>query len=351
MRRTFFDQHDALRSAIRIAHATNRTLIVPRLRLEEPPLERASVRELAKMHATKPCTLDVNCIPLSWSELYNLDILEQDFGIQVREQVADEASYEKVYVDPGNSKQMTMTATSLIQWLFTGRYITTLADFQVRLGNRRWVQCGALSPNLFRKEMMAEEEQQVLYQALTTRILAVPDLMPALNQTAATIIETLDRSFMAVHVDSVTALSLMDSAKDQVTMELLSDIPIDHAVAATMPIQPSRLLDYVTSNTDSLLDRRQLLEICKEYRRGVDSQYPIVYLTTSAGELSPAIALNLVHSLFPCAFTKQDMLEWRIIQMSWPGMVSDAEYMAQVESLLAPLLDVVVVSHGKYRQK
>ncbi|KAI9481355.1 MAG: hypothetical protein EXX96DRAFT_480627 [Benjaminiella poitrasii] len=140
---------------------------------------------------------------------------------------------------------------------------------------------------------------------------------------------------------------------EAVVLEIFGDIPINQAVSAAMPIQPSsKLATLLNSGLPTTShDRRQLLEACVDYHRNVEERYPVYYLINDmqvAPETRPDIFGPLLQ-MFPCIFSKADMVKWGIqtdhYLMGQPGLNIDKNI--QYEPLFQPLLDILIAQKGK----
>ncbi|KAI8330925.1 hypothetical protein BD560DRAFT_494192 [Blakeslea trispora] len=141
---------------------------------------------------------------------------------------------------------------------------------------------------------------------------------------------------------------------EAVTLEIFGDIPINQAVSAAMPIQPdtplSNLLKSASFSNTNSKDRRQLLEACVDYHKHIEQRYPIYYLVSDmdvAPETRPDIFGPLLE-MFPCVFSKSDMLQWGIQNKQWsanqPNLLNDPHL--NYEALFQPFLDILIAGKG-----
>ncbi|CAO3691201.1 unnamed protein product [Rhizopus stolonifer] len=149
---------------------------------------------------------------------------------------------------------------------------------------------------------------------------------------------------------------LDDQAKkelmDALVLEIFGDIPINQAVSAAMPIKTSKLSSFLKGRKFPIKEtseRRQLLEACVDYHKHVEKRYPVYFLISDmdiAPESRPDIFGPLL-DMFPCTFSKQDMLNMGIQTENWSngqvGLLDNVDY----EKLLQPLLNILVAGKGK----
>ncbi|KAI9497091.1 hypothetical protein BDB00DRAFT_53468 [Zychaea mexicana] len=293
-----------------------------------------------------------------------------------------------------------------------------------------YVHCNALGAWMFRKALEVKDQQQILNVAMTSTMLVRPDQLFPMRAAAETIVHALGGaggfSGLTVHLNrmvpqeesdkwlyadggdqlegenstttmetrAAAARALMNrrrmNAIRDAAMELFSNMPIDQAVSAAMPVQASALRDYLdehqerlkkqgSSEEQPLLDRRRLLDMCKDYRRHVDERFPIVYMmlhdedednssnaTPTADPLlrenqeDVARILKPILDYFPCVFYRKDFYLWEMINASWaiesqlelaPKEVLDGDtlmstQMVDYERLLSPLLDLLIAGQG-----
>ncbi|KAI8367500.1 uncharacterized protein BYT42DRAFT_586500 [Radiomyces spectabilis] len=273
--------------------------------------------------------------------------------------------------------------------------------------NTRLVQFGALS-SAARYQTRNTKTQVALHRALTKRLLIVPNQMTALTLQAKQITDALGGSsgYSSLHinmaklvaldnrrnkdkteddnvqqqedaaidqqvkvessqgeesdeqaVNGTTSMRLEDMDKnarlrmmDGVVLEIFGDIPINVAVSAGLPIQPSKLQDIVSTGElpTTPKSRRELLDACTEYRRTIELRYPIYYLVNDIAE-SPETRPDVFGPLlkfFPCVFSKSDFQKWGILDMSFVKRQSELFDGANHAKLLEPILDILVGGHA-----
>ncbi|ORZ00894.1 hypothetical protein BCR43DRAFT_485994 [Syncephalastrum racemosum] len=217
-------------------------------------------------------------------------------------------------------------------------YTPTYSQFMLIQKDRHIVQCGSLSTTLYRKSLQSLAQAE-LYQALNTWLLARPNKMQQLNDAAQGIIEAMGGS------GAFMALGVGDKAKRNVrelSIELLGNMPISQAVSASLPLQSSSSLAHWLTGDQS--DRRALLDACVAYRQDVDPGYPVTYLL---GESVYDDHARWMRPLFPCVFTRADMLEWKKLDYGWWNVL-DATSSANGEEKvwLSSVLDILVASQA-----
>ncbi|RCI05738.1 hypothetical protein CU098_011068 [Rhizopus stolonifer] len=138
---------------------------------------------------------------------------------------------------------------------------------------------------------------------------------------------------------------------DAVVLEIFGDIPINQAVSAAMPIKPtSKLASLLNSGPlSNSNDRHQLLKACVDYHKNVEQRYPIYYLINDM-ELAPETRPDIFGPLlemFPCIFSKSDMLQWGIQTTHWSaGQPGLTDTRVDYEKLFQPLLDILIAGKG-----
>ncbi|KAI8327365.1 hypothetical protein EDC96DRAFT_612771 [Choanephora cucurbitarum] len=257
------------------------------------------------------------------------------------------------------------------------------------------IQFGALS-SAARYPTTITQKSQELRKAMMKNRFNVPDQLPALTAESTKIVEALGGRFQySTLIFNLSQLVTMDAragtlqrlamdgkvlTKEQedklvaqgphemedlsekarrelmeaVTLEIFGDIPINQAVSAAMPIRPNTpLSDLLKSDSFSNTnpkDRRRLLEACVNYHKQVEQRYPIYYLVSDmdvAPETRPDIFGPLLE-MFPCVFSKSDMLEWGIQSKQWsvnqPDLLNDPHL--NYEKLFQPFLDILIAGKG-----
>ncbi|KAG2228196.1 hypothetical protein INT45_009243 [Circinella minor] len=452
--------------AVRLAYETNRTVVAPPLRLVYDNDTRIQF-PWSQLFDFKPIEeafgIRVVDRPLPLPRSY--DRLEED-RVQKNE-IWPAEYYERVDITQNERLQQQKpvndwSSSSFMQWVQNitksvvpppvvprTRSIFILEELK-ELENP-YVHCHALSSWMFRKSLDAIDQQVQLNLALTTNMLTRPDKVVPMTNAAKAIVRELGGvgkfSGLTVHMDqmvpqgqadkwlfgddnsdddneqgvgeedkkyNVTAASLLmkqrrkDAMKDA-ALELFSSMPINQAVSAALPIQPSPLRDYLEEqkthdqqqekeeseqHTSTPLDRRRLLNVCKDYRRHIDSKFPVIYLMfNEKSNKSTTIVdgndvdkqqqqqqqqieqeedhddisvLKPILEYFPCVFYKKDMYQWGIIDGSWAiesqlhfakhvqiqknDIDSDGQVIStqvvDYEQLLAPLLDLLIAGQG-----
>ncbi|KAI8141181.1 hypothetical protein BJV82DRAFT_619572 [Fennellomyces sp. T-0311] len=348
----FLEQHEALRMAVRLAYETNRTVDAPALRLESG---------------------NNTWVQIPWSKLFDFGPLEQEFGIRIVDRTQVPTEYERVEISR-TSRTTTPNSWFSLQWFKTPpppplvKRVFTLKDLK-QLASP-YLQCNALGTWMFRKALDAKEQQQYLNMALISTMLTRPDQLQPLTAAASAVVHELGGigqfSGLTVHLDRMvppvqfleddTVVDRRSEAMSDVVLELFTGMPINQAVAAALPIQPSALRDYMQSGQ---LDRRRLLEACVDYRRNVDTRFPVVYMVINDHEpMEPSEHPEILKPLlefFPCVFYKSDMYEWGVIDASWAiesrwalSVESNVTTMPMVdyEALLSPLLNLLIAGQG-----
>ncbi|ORZ12632.1 hypothetical protein BCR42DRAFT_453343 [Absidia repens] len=147
-------------------------------------------------------------------------------------------------------------------------------------------------------------------------------------------------------LDSDTFLEMMNA----IVFELLGDIPINQAVSVALPIQPSRLQDYLASNNNDDNNGSQLLDACVDYRNSVDRRYPVVYFVTDDMDISDRANLEPLLKFFPCLFTRNDLWKMNPTLPRWSSSldrdVGMDNKLVDYDELLGPFLDILVADES-----
>ncbi|KAI8338116.1 hypothetical protein BC941DRAFT_502066 [Chlamydoabsidia padenii] len=405
------DQVNSLRNGLRLALDTNRTLILPHLRLGTPlndwvPFEDMARRYEAqdKTQYSSACTMPMcrdldSWTEIPWSTLFDLTFLK-NHSVNVVERInfdwkhgggwVDDPSY--VVVDPltywengthfnTHEKQPLVKQKTLWNWMqqpssddkmplpLEHRRIST--HYLQQLDKTTLIQFGSLAQKTTIATSHSVEEVGLL-DDLAKRL--VPNRLTALNQAADSIIKVLGgsqgytsfhlhlstliqrevsllqdgmdkepvESSSATTLDSATFLEMMNA----IVFELLGEIPISQALSASLPLQPSRLLDHLHDN-DSADDK--LLDVCIDYRKHVDPRYPIVYLVTDTAETPDRASMAPLVKLFPCLFTRNDLQKWNPLPFGWSSVIPGAgmdDTLVNYDVLLGPFLDILVADES-----
>ncbi|ORY94830.1 hypothetical protein BCR43DRAFT_525972 [Syncephalastrum racemosum] len=394
----FAEQHEAFRNAIRIAYDTNRTLIAPQLRLGKPydwlpfhdlarryeAQDKTFLRSLCSSAAQlteeswrtelEPCATINDFTEVPWSSVFDLKPLQTQFGIRIIERVHGHGWGENesallssniresvIIVDPmtfpTNGSEIDPNAEPA-EAPPLKRYLR--APQLKELDGFGYIQFGALS-SAGRIRTRNTAGQSALHRALTRSVFVTPQpTIPGLSAVAKQIMHALGGlgRYSSLHLNLAQFMALdgrsdrlEDNGQelmDAVVLEVFGDIPINQAVAAAMPIlQPSRLAEIMNGPQQ---DRRQLLDACVEYRREVDSRYPVYYLVNDL-VLDPKARPDIFGPLmqfFPCVFTRRDMADWHIIDSHWPtdDPFYDRDPDADYNTLLTPLLDMTLATRA-----
>lgn len=256
------------------------------------------------------------------------------------------------------------------------------------------IQFGALS-SAARYETTVSPIQAELRKAMMKNRFNVPDQLPPLTDQALKIVDALGGPFqystLILNLGKLVALDaragtiqnlavdgkkeeedkivekgpksmdeLSDNAKKEimeaVVLEIFGDIPINQAVSAAMPIKPSKLATLLSSfnaNKAGAEERHQLLEACVDYHKNVEERYPVYYLVNDMN-VAPDVRRDIFEPLmdmFPCIFSRQDMINWGIQSEHWAAgdsMLNDPD--VNYEKLFQPLLDILIAGKGKKKK-
>ncbi|ORX58855.1 hypothetical protein DM01DRAFT_1333471 [Hesseltinella vesiculosa] len=447
------DQLHSFQNGLRIAQDTNRTLLVPYLRLGRS-FGWADVNTLARQYeamdkaacqkqnttALRPkdgpntgdaCSHLAEWSEVPWSMVFDLSYL-QHHRVRFMErpdhdwkQVNGKVLSNIVLVDPKptlaseGSLQPPATSAPSPSWLqrwwqhlqhpressgsattvspFSGSSLTapdgpiTTADLQ-RHAAATLIQCGSLvDGTLYHTTKLPDE--RALLESFNQHML--PDHLPSLKTTATKIAQALGgpHAFLSLHlhlrkllprelelrtsdfvvqqpgtnlptlnINMDDVLSHQDPHEieqvmrqlgqqqlyemaQSVVLQLTGDIPIAQAVSGALPVHPSTLATYLS---DPPASRRQWLQACVDYRRDIDPRYPIVHVVTDlplATHILPFWPLLL--DQYPCTFTRQELIEWNLIDRDWSATAAmGLDPLVDYNQLLAPLLDMLVASQA-----
>ncbi|CAO3644579.1 unnamed protein product [Cunninghamella blakesleeana] len=258
--------------------------------------------------------------------------------------------------------------------------------------NRQYVQFGSLSSTA-RYQTQQTKKQIAFRKALNSYLLVTPNQLSDLTKQANQVITTLGgiNTFSSLKLDFAKLISLdarinrnllsstnvnintnnkndlltmddLDSQTqkelmDAVVLEVFGDIPINQAVSAAMPVNPTSSLAEIllkqkedVSLSSSPIERRKLLDACLDYRSNVEQRYPIYYLFNDYID-SPATRPDVygpLLSFFPCLFTKEDFKQWDLLDMThwihqYPALNDPS---VNYETILNPILDILISGQG-----
>ncbi|EPB82903.1 hypothetical protein HMPREF1544_10339 [Mucor circinelloides 1006PhL] len=453
----FATQHEAVRNAFRIALETNRTLILPQVRLGTQDIPWAPYPILQKYYESQdkeslktsclsntpnwrteyqPCR-DLNqWIELPWSTFFDFKALKTQFGIRVYERkwghgwgVQESmlahlqlSSQDVVIVDPnsfpsngsdwdvqdkqkvvgGGNKWFSLFAKGQQQLdeveaskkLVSPLKMLVTADQLLQL-DERYIQFGSLVFGL-RFQTSTSKKQSALQKGLRSNLFTSPNKFHETNLAAQKItakmggdniynvihmnLEAVTRTELAnqrsmmmenAEIDGTTyvnhfkeehpdgtpysPLELLQQLDDQTQTELMvslvreltGDMPIHQALSAAMPFQESELKTLLSQSAAP--QRSTLLSACINYRKDIDTRYPIYYLTNDVYvdiHTHPELFGPLLEA-FPCTFTPNDMYSWGVTRRDWasriPGLNDpDVDY----EGMLSPIVEILVARKG-----
>ncbi|KAF1801653.1 hypothetical protein V8B55DRAFT_1472787 [Mucor lusitanicus] len=450
----FATQHEAVRNAFRIALETNRTLILPQVRLGTQDIPWAPYPVLQKYYesqdkeslkasclantpnwrtAYQPCR-DLNqWIEVPWSTFFDLEALKTQFGIRVHERTwghgwgvqesmlahVQLAAHDVVSVDPNSfpsngsdwdvqDKQKVVDGSKWFGGIFarvedeteaSKRLVSPLkmlvtADQLLRL-EERYIQFGSLVFGL-RFQTSTSKKQSALQRGLRSTVFTSPNRFLETNLAAQKItakmgganiynvihmnLEAVTKTelanqrsmmmenaeidgttyvehFKEAHADGrpyspLQLLQQLDHSTQTELMvslvrELTGDMPIHQALSAAMPFQESALKNLLSQSATP--DRSSLLSACIQYRKNIDTRYPIYYMTNDVYpdlHTHPELFGPLLEA-FPCTFTPNDMYNWGVIQQDWASKISglsdpDVDY----EGMLSPIVEILIARKG-----
>ncbi|GAN09321.1 hypothetical protein MAM1_0259c08846 [Mucor ambiguus] len=454
----FATQHEAVRNAFRIALETNRTLILPQVRLGTKDIPWAPYPILQKYYESQdkeslkasclsntpnwrteyqPCR-DLNqWIELPWSTFFDLEALKTQFGIRVYERTwghgwgAEESmlahlqlsSRDVVIVDPNSfpsngsnwdvqDKQKVVDGSKWFSSLFGGGKVEDETEASKKLVSplkmlvtadqllqldERYIQFGSLVFGL-RFQTSTSKKQSALQKGLRSTVFTSPNKFRETNLAAQKItakmgganiynvihmnLEAVTKTELAnqrsmmmenAEIDGTTyvehfkekhadetpysPLELLQQMDRQTQTELMvslvreltGDMPIHQALSAAMPFQESALKNLLSQSFGAAPERSRLLSACIQYRKDIDTRYPIYYMTNdvySDLHTHPELFGPLLES-FPCIFTPNDMYNWGVIKRDWATKMSglndpDVDY----EDMLSPIVEILIARKG-----
>ncbi|RCI01979.1 hypothetical protein CU098_011723, partial [Rhizopus stolonifer] len=278
--------------------------------------------------------------------------------------------------------QQSLTLKSPLKTLVTSEQLLNL--------KHRYIQFGSLVYGL-RYQTNISKQQTALQKALRSTLFTSPNQYGIINNVARRIVQALGGTgkFNVIHMNleailrvelqnrasmsrenaEIDGKSFVDktvytdaegiplkgnellkqlSNQDQsdlmsaLVRELNGDMPINQAISAALPFQPSLLKDFlsVSSIKES---RKDLLAACIDYRTRIDPRYPIYYLTNDVYEdiVAHPELFGPLTKTFPCTFTKHDIYEWGVVNANWANQINllqDVDY----EDILSPIVEILV---------
>ncbi|KAI9312106.1 hypothetical protein BX666DRAFT_1988838 [Dichotomocladium elegans] len=342
----FIEQHDALRSAVRLAQVTNRTIVAPPLRLG---------------NAT-------NWIEIPWSRVLNFGSVFQEFGIRVVDYDYSSMHKDVFQVETGRRARSPkfghqLTWMARIKQFFhvqeipntTGRALEPARLHHIdelMVIDHRYVRFGSLSYQTFRQDLGLTPDQLALYQALQTRLFLEPTEITPLVRAANAVITTLGGpgrySGMSVHLDQyITSLASATDPVEDMVLDFFSGLPINQAVSAAMPINATSRLYHVLKQQQQgpLPADDNLLKACIEYKNQRDPLFPVFYLMSDTDISKP------LRKFFPCVFSKvhipndeknlivEDLDDY----ITYRGINTTSE---DIIGLLDPIVDLMIAGRG-----
>ncbi|KAI8976557.1 hypothetical protein BDB01DRAFT_354256 [Pilobolus umbonatus] len=351
----------------------------------------------------EPCETLNDWFEVPWSSIMNLEAVKRDFGVKIIERthghgwgIHESALSEPIAPDdvavidvmsfPENGtdwehadiEKDLMNKPSMYQWIqthflpqnqdpLTQPLKNVFAEDRLKNITQKIIQFGGLN-SAARYPTTVTDKQQELRKALMKTHFVVPDRMKALKQQSTEIVNVLGGRFqystLIFNLSSLVTLDArakameitsMDDLEEKartelmeaLVLEIFGDIPINQAVSAAMPIQPSKLATLLKTNATE--DRRTLLDACVDYHKNVESRYPVYYLINEMN-LAPETRLDIFGPLldmFPCMFSRSDMVRWGIQSDHWAkGQPELYDKQINYERLLQPLLDILIAGKG-----
>ncbi|KAI7898304.1 uncharacterized protein BX663DRAFT_525373 [Cokeromyces recurvatus] len=440
----FTEQHEAVRNALRIAVETNRTLILPQLRLGKKHIPWAPFPILQKYYELQDrellkslCATNVkdwrleyhSCddlnewIEVPWSTFFDLNVLRNQFKIRIYERtwghgwgnkeavLSHLGPFDVVALDPTSfpsngsdwdtSKQQ-HAFSSNNRFFDTMRSLRSLNEVKFSLElkrplkmlvtsrqlkniKERYIQFGSLVYGL-RFQTSTNKIQSELRKALRTNIFVTPNELPLVDEVANKVVSELggarqfnmirlnlkslamielenQRSLKKIQAEiegkpyvdfmiksDMTGLELLKQLDHSIqtelmtslVRELLGDMPIDQAITAASSVRNSILKQVLTIT--GLTDRESLLLACIDYKKNVDTKFPIYFLTNDIYDdvvAHPELFGPLL-KVFPCTFSKKDMYNWGIIKPNWAKNALKGIKNINHESMLSPIVEILI---------
>jgi hypothetical protein len=246
----FATQHEAVRNAFRIALETNRTLILPQIRLGNKDIPWAPFTLLQKYYESQdkatlknvclhdkknwrttlhPCRDLDHWVEMPWSSFFDLDTVREQFGIRIHERTSghgwgvyepllshlDLTSADVVAVDPNSfpsngsdwevaEKWKPKALTSSFFNLFSSPQLNEeeeslklksplkvlIKSEQLLQMKQRYIQFGSLVFGL-RFQTSINKQQRALQKALRSNVFVSPNQFHAVNAVAQSITQTM----------------------------------------------------------------------------------------------------------------------------------------------------------------
>lgn len=265
----FATQHEAVRNAFRIALETNRTLILPQIRLGNKDIHWAPFTLLQKYYESQdkatlkslcsrdeinwrtvlhPCR-DLNrWIEIPWSTLFDLNAVRAQFGIRIYERISGHgwgvyepllshinlSSADVVVVDPNSfpsngsnwdvaEQQKQQVMSNSFFSLFSSTPLNEeeeslklksplkvlVKSEQLLQLNQRYIQFGSLVFGL-RFQTSINKKQTALQKALRSNVFVAPDQLQPVDAVAQTITKTMSgiNGFNVIHMNLETLVKI-----------------------------------------------------------------------------------------------------------------------------------------------
>lgn len=233
---------------------------------------------------------------------------------------------------------------------------------QIQKIQQRLIQFGSLA-SAARYPTGESKGLSALNKDISSRLFILPDRLPPLTAAAEKITMTLGGrkayNWLYLNLTYFNELDKLDpvpinemskqDSKDLmagVITEIFGDMPINQAVAASIPEDDKARLTSILQNNK----KKEMLATCIDYRSKTDNKYPMYYLVNELEsdplQSRPELFKPLFEAL-PCLFTKQDMYSIGVLDKSWAkhsDILSDPN--VDYEALLSPMLDILVASKG-----
>ncbi|KAG0189291.1 hypothetical protein DFQ28_003583 [Apophysomyces sp. BC1034] len=241
----FAEQHEAFRNAIRLAYDTNRTIIVPMLRLgtsyawspfedlakQYEAQDKSVLRQLCKDERTdwrtqlEPCDSLDTWTEIPWSSLFDLEPFKAEYGLRIVErksghgwgihesavsgfQASDVVVVDVMTFAENSTASAEKNLYQKIQQQFSAKtklmqpLKNVFSARQLRSLNARLVQFGALS-SAMRYRTSGSKGLPALQRAMNKHLFVTPNNMSGLTVEADRVIERLGgpRAFSSLHLN------------------------------------------------------------------------------------------------------------------------------------------------------
>lgn len=281
----FLEQYKALRSGARLALETNRTLLVPALRLSPPSTKNDSdTKDIDWLDEQEPW------IEIPWSKILDIEAPLEEFGIRIRDKTTepDPSLVHWVHITrsskPDRMKAEESRTSRFTMWLQKplASYPTSTSTTtgtsplevqhvnhleELRALRERYVHCGVISSGVFKNAFNKQRQQLTLHAAMSRHLLLKPDGLAFINQAAQTIIDKLggQRQFSTLFLHLAKYMSVASTSTSNGSSSSSSSVAAtvtnDNSITTS-----SSSSSYTSSKSKSQQQRRRPMTMTPEQK-------------------------------------------------------------------------------------